>query len=417
MSQELTRNNGLAGEAARSSRVSVLGFLSDPLSEQVMRDALSDIVSNGIELRRGTIRTAIGAMAKLPTPEVLIIDLSGEEQPLRALDELSETVEPGVSVFAVGETDDVDFYRQITRGVGVLEYLFKPVTREAVARHFVPLITHKTIGEDIARGGRVIAVIGARGGVGATTIASNLAWYLGVLAKRHTLYLDTDPHLGSATLLLGGKSGIGLRTALEHPERIDARFAERTAEPISDRLHLLACEEALAEPVQYAPGAAARLIEALRIRYNFIILDVPFLPGLNRELLNFVHHRVIVLDPGLAGVRDSMRLLGLPNGPWQPQSPTLVLNRAGRTGGLTPRQIETALKTKIDIAVPDMPRTFAENMRYGEPEVANRGPFRGYILDLAREIGFVGARDEPAGRQAPDLPFAGAFRRRVLHRE
>jgi pilus assembly protein CpaE len=413
MSQDLARTNGMAGESqSRSNRVSVLAFISDPASEQVIREALADVVSNGLDLRRGSIRTAIGAMAKLPTPEALIVDLSGESQPLQALNELSDIVEPGVHILAIGQTDDVDFYRRITRDLGVLEYIFKPITRDAVARHFVPLITHKTFGDEATRGGRVIAITGARGGVGATSIATNLAWYLGVSSKRHTVFVEADLHMGCGALLFGGKTGPGLRTALESPEQIDAEFIELSAEPIADRLHLLASEERLDDPLHYAPGAAARLIEALRVRYNFIILDLPYLPNLfHRELLNFVHHRVIVIDPSLASVRDCLRLLALPNGPWQPQSPTLILNRVGRPGGLTPKQIGEALNAKIDILVPDMPKPLGETNHHGETMVRLGVPFQDMLADLAREIGFVGPRGQFATQEVRAFSLNDLFRR------
>jgi pilus assembly protein CpaE len=418
MSQDLGRSNGMTTEAVtRSDRVTVLAFLTDAVSEQVIRDGLADIVPNGLDLRRGNVRTAISAMTKLPTPEVLIVDLSGEAQPLAALDELSELVEPGVRVLAIGETDDVDFYRQVTRGLGLMEYIFKPITRESVARHFAPLITLKTIGDEATRGGRVVAVIGARGGVGATSIATNLAWYLGVLAKRHTIFVEADLHLGSAALLLGGKTGPGLWNALENPEAIDPQFAEHSAQPISVRLHLLASEERLGGQLKYAPGAAGRLIETLRARYNFIILDLPYLPvELNRELLSLVHHRVIVMDRTLACVRDCLRLLALPNGAWQPQTPTLVLNRQGRLGGLTRKQIEEALKVKIDIEVPDLPKLFSEHLHRGEPPVGTNGPFRQVIAELAREIGFVGLPEERTDWQAPEFSLLQRLRRMVPER-
>ncbi len=344
MNQESYRMS-TSNSASRPDRLTVLAFLADVQTEQVLRDGLGDIVANGMDVRRGTIRTAIQAMAKLPTPEVLIIDISGDDQPLSALGELSDVVEPGVRVLVIGDTDDVDFYRHITRGMGVMEYIFKPITREAVGRHFAPLITRKTVGSDAARGGRVVSVMGARGGVGTTTIAGNLAWYLGVISKRHSVFVESDLHMGSGALLLGGKTGPGLRMALETPDRIDPLFVERAAQPVSERLHVLASEEKLSEPLNYAKGAAQRLIETLRVRYNFVIMDVPFLPmPCNRELLEYSHHRVIVMDPSLASVRDTLRLMGVPNGPWQPQSPTIVLSRQGRPGGLTRKQIEDALK-------------------------------------------------------------------------
>lgn len=382
---------------SRPDRNTVMAFISDSATEQVLRDSLADIVANGMEVRRGNVRTATLMMAKLQTPEVLIVDISGEDQPFHALGELSDVVEPGVRVLVVGETDDVDFYRQITRGLGVLEYIFKPITREMVARHFAPLITRRSVTGDSARGGRVIALVGARGGVGATTIAGNLAWYFGVTAKRHTVFLEADMHMGSGALLLGAKTGPGLRMALESPDRIDPLFIERAAQPVSERLHVLASEEKLNEPPEYATGAARRLIDILRIRYNFIVTDVPFQPmPCNRELLELAHQRVIIMDPSLAGVRDTLRLLALPNGPWQPQRPTIVLNRQGRPGGLTRKQIEDALKVKVDIVIPDMPKQLNESASLGEPAVALRGAFRQAIIDLAREVGFVAAREEIA---------------------
>ena len=408
MSQDLARSNSEG--LSRSGRISVLGFLADALSEQVLRDGLTDVVAGGLDLRRGTIRTAIGAMAKLPTPEILIVDLSGENQPLQALDELSGIIEPGVRILAIGDTDDVNFYRQITRALGVAEYLFKPITRQAVAQHFASLISRKILGDDAKRGGRVIAVTGARGGVGATSIAVHLAWFLGVSAKRHTVFVETDLHMGSGALLLGGRTGPGLRIALERPDRIDPSTIERLTQPISERLHLLAAEEKLDDTVNYAPGAAARLVQSLRARYNFIILDLPLLPApFNRELLSLVHHRVIVMDPTLASVRDCLRLLALPNGRWQPQSPTLILNRQGRAGGLTRTQIEEGLKVKIDIFVPDMPKLLGESAQHGEPLLRQHGPLRQIILALAREIGFVGLPDRMVPREVRRSALARLF--------
>jgi pilus assembly protein CpaE len=418
MNQDAGRGAGLPSNTiGRPDRLTVLAFLADSQTEHVLRDGLGDIVANGIDIRRGTVRTAINAMAKLPTPEVLIVDISGEDQPLHALGELSDVVEPGVRVLVIGDTDDVDFYRHITRGMGVMEYIFKPITREAVARHFAPLITRKAIGADSTRGGRVIAVLGARGGVGCTTIAGNLAWYLGVVAKRHTVFVESDLYMGSGALLLGGKTGPGLRMALETPDRIDPLFVERAAQPVAERLHVLASEEKLTEPLNYAKGAAQRLIETLRVRYNFIILDVPFMPlPCNREMLEYSHHRVVVMDPSLASVRDTLRLLGLPNGPWQPQSPTIVLNRQGRPGGLTRKQIEDALKVKVDVAIPDIPKQLNESASFGEPAVTQRGPFRQAIIDLSREIGFVGGRDEAAAPAVTGTAMSGFFKRMIPQR-
>jgi pilus assembly protein CpaE len=223
--------------------------------------------------------------------------------------------------------------------------------------------------------------------------------------------------MGSGALLLGGKTGPGLRMALETPDRIDPLFVERAAQPVADRLHVLASEEKLTEPLNYAKGAAQRLIETLRVRYNFIIADVPFLPmPCNREMLEYSHHRVVIMDPSLASVRDTLRLLGLPNGPWQPQSPTIVLNRQGRPGGLTRKQIEDALKVKVDVVIPDIPKQLNESASFGEPAVTQRGPFRQAIIDLSREIGFVGGREELSASAGNSAAMSGFFKRMIPQR-
>ncbi len=388
----------------RLDRVTVLAFITESATENVLRDGLGDAVASGLDIRRGNVRTAIQAMAKLQTPEVLIIDISGDDQPLSALGELSDLVEPGVRVLVVGDIDDVNFYRHITRGMGVMEYISKPLTREAVGRHFSPLITRKTVGADAVRGGRVISVTGARGGVGATTIAGNLAWYLGVISKRHTVFVEADLHMGSGALLLGAKTGPGLRMALETPDRVDQVFMERAALPVTERLFVLSSEERLSEPLNYVPGAAQKLIDVLRVRYNFVITDVSFTPmQINHDLLEYSHQRVIVMDPTLASVRDTLRLIGLPNGPWQTQSPTILLNRQGRPGGLTRKQIEDALKSKIHVIIPDLPKQMNESASFGNPAVVERGAFRQGITDLAREVGFTSARDDQGAAPPEDV--------------
>src|SRR4029077_1393807 len=272
--------------------------VGDRETETALREGLLEVLPMGFEIHRGTVRTAMAELHKMPTPHVLIVDVSAEDQPLSALSELSEVVEPDVRVLVIGDREDLNFYRQVTRGLGVLEYLYRPLMRDMVTRYFGPLILHGTPAAEGILGGRVVTVTGARGGTGASTIAANLAWHFGVEARRHTVLLDADLHRGTTAMLLGAKIGPGLRTVLEAPDRIDELFVERAAQPVSERLHVLAGEEKLTEAVAYTETAAERLLDALRRRYNFVVIDVPWsaLP-LHRDLLAMAHQRVVVMDP------------------------------------------------------------------------------------------------------------------------
>jgi pilus assembly protein CpaE len=398
---------------ARSDQVPLLAFIADAATEAALREGLAEAAPPGFEVRRGNVRTAIAAFERMSSPRVLVVDVSGEEQPLTALGTLSEVVEPTVCVLVIGQQDDVNFYRHVTRGLGALEYLYKPLVRDMVSRHFAPLLSPRSSAAEAVHSGRVVTITGVRGGVGATTIAASLAWHFGVVARRHTLLLDPDLHRGNAALLLDARAGPGLRIAIEAPDRIDPLFVERAAQPVRERLFVLAGEEKPAEHVTAAPEAATTLLGALRRRFNFVVADVPFLPlPLHRDLLDLAHQRVLVLDPTLTGIREALRLLSLPNGKLQPVRPVLVLNRAGLPGSLPRPKVEAALEQRLDVVIPDLPRKAREAAAMGEPLGAARGPFRDGVAALAREVGFVRLLDSSAG--APERAPSGPPRRRSL---
>src|SRR5579864_2726406 len=184
---------------SRHNRPSLVAFVTDADSEEALEDGLAEVVpGNKLDIRRGSLRAAIAAMQKEPTPKVLVVDISGEDQPLTALGDLAHVVEPDVCVLVIGELDGVDFYREITRGLGAADYLPKPLTRDKVTRHFGMLVRGQAAVQEGMLGGRAVAITGVRGGVGATTIAANLAWHFGVTMRRHTVLLDPDLHLGAA---------------------------------------------------------------------------------------------------------------------------------------------------------------------------------------------------------------------------
>jgi len=398
-----------AGSSSRHDRPSLVAFITDARSEETLRDGLSEFAHDRMDVRRGDVRAAVAAMQKQVTPKVLIIDVSGEDQPLSALSDLSNVVEPDVCVLVVGELNNADFYREVTRGLGAADYLPKPLTREKVSRHFGAFVLGQTPSSEGVLGGRAIAVTRVRGGVGATTLAVNLAWHFGVTMRRHTVLLDPDLHFGTAAFLLNITPGSGLRMALEGPDRIDALLAERAALPVADRLHVLAGEEKPAVQPNHAPGAAGLLLDALRRRFNFIIADVPFAPvPVYRDLLDLVDQRVLVMEPTLAAVRDTLRLLSLPNGARQSQRATVVLNRVGIPGGLTRRQVEDALKMKVDVAIQDLPRQVGNAATMGEPAMTSSSGFRNGILELTRQVAGHRLLDSATGADG----LAGSTKRR-----
>ncbi len=385
-------------EAVRADRARLVAFAQDAETESIFRDAFGSLGADQISIRRGALAVAKQALRRMPTPAALVVDVSGTTNPVAELDDLAQFVEPGVRVLVVGDSTDLEFYRQLTRGLGVLEYLPKPLNRDQVARHFVPLISGRGGVDAMVRGGRVVALLGVRGGVGASTIAANLALLLAEDQRHHTLLLDPDLHAGTVSLLLGGETGSGFRQALESPDRVDELLVERVAQRLKERLHVMAAEENLDSLPRIEDGAATRLIDVLRRRYNMVLIDLPRAPtALHKELLEQSHQRVIVMDPSLAAVRDALRQLGRSNGPGQFGPPLLVLNQSGAPGMLSRRQVQAALGRAPSIEIPYLPRQVRAAATLGQPAVLRRGAFRREIARLAREI--VPAADAPAGER------------------
>lgn len=387
--------------AAAADRAPLVAFVTDAESDAVLRETLLAELGEGAEVRRGDVLAATRALKRSTTPLALIVDVTGVDQPLSALEELALVVEPDVRVLVIGERQDAAFYRQLTRGLGVLEYLFKPLTQEMVARHLLPYLRQGTSPRDMhLRGGRVITVTGVRGGVGATTIAANLAWHLGEEARRHTVLLDADLNCGAAALLLGARTANGLRSALEHPERVDELFVERTAQPAGERLHVLAAEEKPLDPVSCQPGAAARLMAMLRRRYNFVVVDLPARSTpMAREVLDMAHQRVLVTDASLAGAREMLRFAAIPNAPTQSRRAVTVLNRAGQPGLLSEAQVREALGEPPDLIIPWLPKVVPAAADLGEPAAQRRGALRTALLRLAQDVASIRTEGEDEGKK------------------
>jgi len=156
---------------------------------------------------------------------------------------------------------------------------------------------------------------------------------------------------------------------------------------------------------------------ALRRRYNFIVADVPFGPvPLYRELLDLVDQRVLVMEPTLAAVRDTVRLLSLPKGAGQTQRAIVVLNRVGLPGGLTRGQVEDALKMKVDVAIPDLPRQVGTAATLGEPAMTTSSGYRAGVMEVARQVGSIRLLDSlpkaRAGAAASKRRAWNMFRRK-----
>ena len=368
-----------------SDRPACLAFVTDDAPAAALRGGLPSLAPG--QLRHGDARTAAQALEREATPHCLLVDITGIAEPFAALEALAAVCAPDVRVLVVGEQTDIGFYRQLTRDLCVAEYAHKPLTRDVVARLFGPQLGGEPA--EASRGGKVIAVAGMRGGCGATTVAVNLALQLAERSHGHVALLDLHLRGGTTGLMLGVRPGTGLRVALEEPDRVDALFLDRAGIPIADRLRLIAAEDPLDSQPRPVEAGLTRVLEMLRSRANYVVIDLPMPPGpLERLALAAAWHAVLVLGPDLAGIRDTLAMRKLLAGCGQAR-PTVVLNRNGLPGGLKPALVQEGLGAPPDVMIPDLPRELPRAANLGRPALKDSTALRRALAPLLREIAAV----------------------------
>ena len=364
-----------------AGRARLMAFVWDGDTEASLSSCVSNLAFANTTIKRGGIARAIQHLGAERSPEAMIVDISGVEMPVSRVHDLAELCDPGVTVIAIGDRNDVGLYRDLMQA-GISEYIVKPVTAQLLAKALSPL-PHAVGGSPISRKlGRLVAVIGARGGVGATTVAIHLASSLANHQNRRVVLLDLDLQTGDCALALNLKPTPGLREALTNPIRIDSVFLERAVAVHGARLFVLSAEESLRVDTAFTAEAVETLIGVLRSRFHYIVADVPRTPvAAYRHALDIADARVIVADQTLRSVRETVRLrdaLGQGN---QMRRDLLVVNRNGE-GGSRALTLQDMAKANLrpDFVIPFRPKLFTV------PGVARRGAFCEVVSALAAEI-------------------------------
>ncbi len=281
-------------------------FLKDRASEDAFRQCFATLGVEGVQFTAGTVDTAVPVLIKEKSPQLLVVDVSGIEDPVASLCELADVCDPDVSVVVIGEHNDVVLYRDM-KNAGVAEYFLKPLVWDQLT-HTCKRVLFPEIAGPFQRTGKLVFMLGVRGGAGATTIAINTAWHLSEARRRRTLLLDLDLHGGDIPLQLDTKPADALREALDHPERVDKLFLERGTKPITKRLDLLACLKPLQSSPGFAEEAARLLLEKLLPHYRFVIVDLPhYAAAWTKTMLRLPSTCIVISNASLAAARDTGR--------------------------------------------------------------------------------------------------------------
>jgi pilus assembly protein CpaE len=385
-----------SGHPGLTGREPFAAYVTDPETRSVIADFADARGWSARSVHKGGITSAARTLWVAPPPEILLVDLSDSPDPVEELRTLEQAFRRETRVIALGISNDVTLYRRLIEA-GASDYLVKPIALEDLDRAL--RLTARTPLDRTLTEGRVIGVVGARGGCGSTTIAANLAWAMSSTFRRQSVLLDLDLQFGSTALLFDLQVGPGLREALEEPERIDELFLDRALVHMSETLSVMAAEEALDRTVVPGPNGIAALMTALKERTEALVVDAPSHdPEGLLAVAEACQDLLVVTELTLPGLRDTARLLALIEDA-APGARTLVIaNRVPKgTPDVARREFEQELRRPIDVMLPAEDKPVGQAANAGQPlaSIASKAKLARALDDLAGKL--LDAKPRPTG--------------------
>ena len=305
--------NILDGQDTEAARPPFAAFICDEISSQILHPLVIDCGWSADMIFAGGIAAGVRMLGGMPCPEFMIVDLSESEDPRADMQSLADVCEAGTVVLAIGTVNDVTLYRDLL-GAGIHDYLVKPlvadVLREAIitAQEAMMVTEVEEEPEDNTPGERVVFV-GMRGGVGTSTLVSNVAWLMAE-KKDKTVLLDLDLYFGTSAMQFDLEPGRGLSDALENPERVDGLFLERAVVKPHEHLAILGSEAPVGSLQEPSNGSLQQLVGSLAETFKNVVVDVPRqMLGALSDLLTAAKDIVLVTDYSLTAARDCIRVM------------------------------------------------------------------------------------------------------------
>lgn len=280
-----------------------------------------------IRIQAGGVAAAVEAYRDAPTPNVIVIEtVTDSGTLLDSLDELAGYCDEGTRVVVIGHVNDVPLYRELIRR-GVSEYLVAPID----VLGFISALSEIFTTPGAKPVGRTIAVIGAKGGNGASTIAHNLAYTIATDLDVESVIVDLDLPFGTAGLDFNQDPPQGVMEAAFDPSRVDPNMIERLLSRVIPNLSLMAAPSNLERIYDFNAETFEPLSDALRATVPAIVYDVPHMwTGWTRTVLARADEVIIVASPDLANLRNAKNLLDTLSMARQHDArPRLVLNQVG----------------------------------------------------------------------------------------
>ncbi|HTG07091.1 MAG TPA: AAA family ATPase [Bradyrhizobium sp.] len=385
---------------APAPRVSVQAFCETEETAAAVRSAGEDrrLGKAHLSVQMGGVAAAIETYHTVPTPNVIILETEGRSDILAGLDELATVCDAGTRVVVIGSINDVAPYRELVRR-GVNDYVVGPVETIDVVRSICSLFA----ASEAVASARVIAVVGAKGGVGSSTIAHNIAWAIARDIALDSVVIDLDLAFGTAGLDYNQDPLQGIANAVFSPDRLDTSFMERLLSKCTDRLSLLAAPATLEQVYDFGANAFDSIFDTLRMTTSCIVLDVPHQwSGWTKRALVGADDILIVAEPDLANLRNTKNMLNMlkasrPND----RPPLYCLNQVGmpRRPEINSRGFVKTIESPPIAAIPFDSRLFGMAANNGQmiAEISANHRTAKMFLQIAQRLTGRGETKKPRG--------------------
>jgi pilus assembly protein CpaE len=391
-------NFGAAPHERPVPRISIHAFCELPDTGASLQRAGGDrrLSKAHLTVQLGGISAAVEHYNGQVTPNLLVVEtkLNGQEA-LGELDRLAEVCDPSTKVIVVGRTNDVELYRELMRR-GASEYLVAPLS----PLQLIEVISGLYLDPGATPIGRVVAVVGARGGVGSSTLAHNIGWCVAEELNINTTIVDLDLPFGTVGLDFNDEASQGVCDALQSPERLDDVLLDRLLLKRGERLSLFTAPAALERDYDATPEAYESVIDVVRQSTPFVVLDLPhgWQPWLKGSLLS-ADEIVIVATPDLTSLRNAKNIFELvrsarPND----APPRVVINQVGvpKRPEIPAKDFAETMGVEPSSVITFDPASFGQAANNGQMviELAPKSPVAESLRGLCRTL---------TGRAAPPV--------------
>jgi pilus assembly protein CpaE len=389
-SGELVSSEAVSHQARPIPRISIQAFCENPAMSEVLQIASEDrrLAKTHVSVHMGGIEAAVLHYQQNPTPNLIIVESSlPRDQILPELDRLAQSCDAGTKVVVVGHVNDVVLYRDLLKR-GVSEYLVEPLT----PMQLMESISNLYNSPDSEPVGHVYAFIGAKGGVGSSTICHNSAWALSEVLKSNVVIADLDLAFGTTGLDFNQDPVQGIADALSSPDRLDEVLLDRLLTKCSEHLSIFAAPVVLDRDYDITAAGCNQVIDVVRQNVPYVVVDLPHTwTAWTRSILLQADEVIVTAAPDLANLRNAKNIIDLmQQSRRNDRKPRLVINMVNmpKRPEISVKEFETALGLKAMSVIDFDSEVFGQAANNGQmieelsPKAKAAAAFRDIALDM-----------------------------------